>query len=83
MDFVVMGEDAAGMSAASRAKRKMPDLNVTDLEISTECGPSDQRAGGGAVRSDDGGANSVKPTWLMHRCLDRREIRCLLPQTNY
>ena len=32
MDFVVIGGDAAGMSAASRAKRNRPDLNVTVLE---------------------------------------------------
>ncbi|MEZ4527838.1 MAG: FAD-dependent oxidoreductase [Desulfobacterales bacterium] len=33
MDFVVIGGDAAGMSAASRAKRNQPDLNVTVLEM--------------------------------------------------
>lgn len=32
MKFVVIGGDAAGMSAASRAKRNMPDLEVTVLE---------------------------------------------------
>ncbi|NNL40876.1 MAG: FAD-dependent oxidoreductase, partial [Desulfobacterales bacterium] len=32
MKFVVIGGDAAGMSAASRAKRTMPDLEVTVLE---------------------------------------------------
>jgi NADPH-dependent 2,4-dienoyl-CoA reductase/sulfur reductase-like enzyme len=32
MKFVVIGGDAAGMSAASRAKRNNPDLNVTVLE---------------------------------------------------
>jgi NADPH-dependent 2,4-dienoyl-CoA reductase/sulfur reductase-like enzyme len=32
MHFVVIGGDAAGMSAASRAKRKQPDLQVTVLE---------------------------------------------------
>jgi flavin-dependent dehydrogenase len=32
MDFVVIGGDAAGMSAASRAKRNRPDLNVIVLE---------------------------------------------------
>jgi protoporphyrinogen oxidase len=32
MDFVVIGADAAGMSAASRAKRQQPDLNVTVFE---------------------------------------------------
>ncbi len=32
MKFVVIGGDAAGMSAASRAKRKKPDLDVTVLE---------------------------------------------------
>jgi NADPH-dependent 2,4-dienoyl-CoA reductase/sulfur reductase-like enzyme len=32
MDFLVIGGDAAGMSAASRAKRHQPDLNVTVLE---------------------------------------------------
>ena len=32
MDFVVIGADAAGMSAASRAKRHQPDLNVTVFE---------------------------------------------------
>ena len=32
MNFVVIGGDAAGMSAASRAKRTMPELNVTVLE---------------------------------------------------
>jgi hypothetical protein len=32
MRFVIIGGDAAGMSAASRAKRNMPDLDVTVLE---------------------------------------------------
>ncbi len=32
MNFVIIGGDAAGMSAASRAKRNKPDLNVTVLE---------------------------------------------------
>ena len=32
MDFLVIGGDAAGMSAASRAKRHRSDLNVTVLE---------------------------------------------------
>ena len=32
MNFVVIGADAAGMSAASRAKRNQPDLEVTVLE---------------------------------------------------
>ncbi len=32
MNFVVIGGDAAGMSAASRAKRHWPDLKVTVLE---------------------------------------------------
>ncbi len=32
MKFVIIGGDAAGMSAASRAKRHQPDLDVTVLE---------------------------------------------------
>ena len=32
MNFVVIGGDAAGMSAASRAKRNQPDMEVTVLE---------------------------------------------------
>lgn len=32
MDLLVIGGDAAGMSAASRAKRNDPDMNVTVLE---------------------------------------------------
>ena len=32
MQFVVIGADAAGMSAASRAKRNQPDMKVTVLE---------------------------------------------------
>jgi len=32
MNFLVIGGDAAGMSAASRAKRNQPDLTVTVLE---------------------------------------------------
>ena len=32
MRFVVIGGDAAGMSAASRAKRNQPDLEVIVLE---------------------------------------------------
>jgi NADPH-dependent 2,4-dienoyl-CoA reductase/sulfur reductase-like enzyme len=32
MKFIVIGGDAAGMSAASRAKRSRPDLDVTVLE---------------------------------------------------
>jgi NADPH-dependent 2,4-dienoyl-CoA reductase/sulfur reductase-like enzyme len=36
MKFVVIGGDAAGMSAASRAKRSRPDLDVTVLEKSMD-----------------------------------------------
>jgi protoporphyrinogen oxidase len=32
MKFVVIGADAAGMSAASRAKRNQPEMEVTVLE---------------------------------------------------
>ena len=32
MKFVIIGGDAAGMSAASRAKRSMPDMEVIVLE---------------------------------------------------
>jgi len=32
MNFVVIGGDAAGMSAASKAKRNRPDMNITVLE---------------------------------------------------
>ncbi|HSM90951.1 MAG TPA: FAD-dependent oxidoreductase, partial [Desulfobacterales bacterium] len=32
MRFVVIGGDAAGMSAASRAKRNAPDMDVVVLE---------------------------------------------------
>ena len=32
MKFVVIGGDAAGLSAASRAKRNQPELDVTVLE---------------------------------------------------
>jgi protoporphyrinogen oxidase len=32
MKFVVIGGDAAGMSAASRGKRNKPDAQVTVLE---------------------------------------------------
>jgi CoA-dependent NAD(P)H sulfur oxidoreductase len=32
MKFVVIGGDAAGMSAASRAKRKDPSMEITVLE---------------------------------------------------
>ena len=32
MRFVVIGGDAAGMSAASRAKRKDKDMEITVLE---------------------------------------------------
>jgi NADPH-dependent 2,4-dienoyl-CoA reductase/sulfur reductase-like enzyme len=32
MNFVVIGADAAGMSAASRAKRTISDLEVTVFE---------------------------------------------------
>ena len=34
MKFVIIGGDAAGMSAASRAKRQQPDMQVTVLEQS-------------------------------------------------
>ena len=34
MKFVIIGGDAAGMSAASRAKRKNPDLDIIVLEQS-------------------------------------------------
>ncbi len=36
MKFVVIGGDAAGMSAASRAKRNLPDLEATVLEKTTD-----------------------------------------------
>ncbi len=36
MQFVVIGGDAAGMSAASRAKRRAPDMSVTVLERSRD-----------------------------------------------
>lgn len=36
MRFVIIGGDAAGMSAASRAKRNQPDLTVTVLEQSRD-----------------------------------------------
>jgi ribulose 1,5-bisphosphate synthetase/thiazole synthase len=32
MKFVIIGGDAAGMSAASRAKRRQPEMDVTVLE---------------------------------------------------
>lgn len=32
MKFVIIGGDAAGMSAASRAKRKQPEMEVSVLE---------------------------------------------------
>ena len=32
MKFVVIGGDAAGMSAASRAKRNRPDIDITVIE---------------------------------------------------
>jgi len=32
MKFIVIGGDAAGMSAASRAKRSRPDMEVTVIE---------------------------------------------------
>lgn len=36
MNFIIIGGDAAGMSAASRAKRKQPDMNVTVFEMTTD-----------------------------------------------
>ncbi len=36
MKFVVIGGDAAGMSAASKAKRNMPDLEVVTLEATQD-----------------------------------------------
>ena len=36
MNFVVIGADAAGMSAASKAKRTQPELNVTVFEKTTD-----------------------------------------------
>lgn len=36
MNFLVIGGDAAGMSAASRARRNQPDMNVTVLEQTTD-----------------------------------------------
>ena len=36
MEFIIIGGDAAGMSAASRAKRNNPALNVTVLEESLD-----------------------------------------------
>ena len=36
MKLVVLGGDAAGMSAASRAKRNRPDMDITVLEKSRD-----------------------------------------------
>ena len=36
MDFVIIGGDAAGMSAASRAKRRMREIDVTVLEMTLD-----------------------------------------------
>jgi NADPH-dependent 2,4-dienoyl-CoA reductase/sulfur reductase-like enzyme len=36
MKFLIIGGDAAGMSAASRAKRNMPELDVTVLEMTRD-----------------------------------------------
>ena len=36
MEFVIIGGDAAGMSAASRAKRHQPDMRVTVLEMTRD-----------------------------------------------
>ena len=36
MQFVIIGGDAAGMSAASRAKRNRPEMHVTVLEQSMD-----------------------------------------------
>lgn len=36
MRFVIIGGDAAGMSAASRAKRRSPDMEVTVLEMTND-----------------------------------------------
>ncbi len=36
MKLVVIGGDAAGMSAASRAKRNRPDMEITVLEKSRD-----------------------------------------------
>jgi len=36
MKFVIIGGDAAGMSAASRARRKAPDIDVTVLEMTED-----------------------------------------------
>ena len=36
MNFVVIGADAAGMSAASKAKRMKPDLDVTVFEKTSD-----------------------------------------------
>jgi protoporphyrinogen oxidase len=36
MKFVIIGGDAAGMSAASRAKRKQPEIEITVLEQTSD-----------------------------------------------
>ncbi len=36
MEFLIIGGDAAGMSAASKAKRNDPKINVTVLEKSKD-----------------------------------------------
>ena len=36
MDFIIIGGDAAGMSAASRVKRRMPDIDVTVFEMTLD-----------------------------------------------
>jgi len=36
MNFVIIGGDAAGMSAASRAKRRIPEIDVTVFEMTPD-----------------------------------------------
>ena len=36
MKFLIIGADAAGMSAASRAKRNLPGMEVTVLEMTQD-----------------------------------------------
>jgi len=36
MKYVIIGGDAAGMSAASKAKRRIPEMEVTVLEKSAD-----------------------------------------------
>ena len=69
MKFVIIGGDAAGMSAASRAKRMMPEMEVIVLEKSEDVSYS---ACGMPYNIADADRDDRRPRGQDRRCVSRQ-----------